>query len=136
MVDQMLENFRRASESSLRMQQEMFNQWVPQWPPAPLNASGGSAYDVETLQKRWIECIANCLNQHRESIDSMYKSGIQLIEQAFRVSEAKTPDEYRRLVEELWRTMFEISKNQSETQLREFQKGVQKWLEMLAKAKV
>ncbi len=136
MFDQMFDSFRKASESSLQMQQEMFKQWAPQWPSMPLNAAGASAEWTRTLQKRWIEFMTDALNNQRESIDAMYKSGIQVIEQGFRLSEAKSPDDYRRMVEELWRKMFEISKNQSETQLREFQKGVEKWLEMLPKAKV
>jgi hypothetical protein len=134
--DQMFDSFRKASESSLHMQQEMFKQWAPQWPSMPLNAAGASAEWTRTLQKRWIEFMTDALNNQRESVDAMYKSGIQVIEQAFRLSEAKSPDDYRRMVEELWRKMFEISKNQSETQLREFQKGAEKWLEMLPKTKV
>ena len=136
MFDQMFESFRRASESSLQMQQEMFKQWAPQWPAMPLNAAGASAEWARTFQKRWIEFMTDSLNKQRESLDSMYKSGIQVIEQAFRISEAKSPDDYRRMVEELWRKMAEISKDQSETQIREFQKGVEKWLEMLPKSKV
>lgn len=134
--DQMFESFRRASESSLQMQQEMFKQWAPQWPSMPLNAATASADWTRTFQKRWIEFMTDSLNKQRESLDSVYKSGIQVIEQTFRLSEAKSPDDYRRMVEDLWRKMVEISKDQSETQLREFQKGVEKWLEMLPKAKV
>jgi hypothetical protein len=134
--DQMFDSFRKASESSLQMQQEMFKQWAPQWPSMPLNAAGASAEWARKFQKRWIEFMTDSLNKQRESLDSMYKSGIQVIEQAFHLTEAKTPDDYRHMVEELWRKMFEISKDQSETQLREFQKGVEKWLEMLPKAKV
>ena len=136
MLDQVFESFRKASESSLHMQQDMFKQWAQQWPTMPLNAAGVSAEWTRTFQKRWIEFVTDLLNKHRESLDSSYKSGIQVIDQAFHLSDAKTPDDYRRLVEELWRKTFEISKNQSETQLREFQKGVEKWFELLPEAKV
>jgi hypothetical protein len=136
MLDQMFESFRKTSESSMHMQQEMYKQWAQQWPTLPLNAAGVSAEWVQTFQKRWIEFMTDSLNKHRESLDSIYKSSIQVIERAFHLSEAKSPDDYRRMVEELWRKVFEISKDQSETQLREFQKGVEKWLEMLPKTKV
>ena len=133
MLDQMFETFRKASESSLQMQQEMYKQWAQQWPSMPLNAAGVSAEWVRTFQKRWIELVTDTLNKNRESLDSMYKTGIQVIEQSCRLSEAKTPDEYRHMVEDLWRKLFTVCKDQSENQLRDFQKGAEKWFEMLPK---
>jgi hypothetical protein len=133
MLDQMFETFRKASESSLQMQQEMYKQWAQQWPSMPLNAAGVSAEWVRTFQKRWIELVTDTLNKNRESLDSMYKTGIQVIEQTCRLSEAKSPDEYRRMVEDLWRKLFTVCKDQSENQLRDFQKGAEKWFEMLPK---
>ncbi len=133
MLDQMFETFRKASESSLQMQQEMYKQWAQQWPTMPLNAAGVSAEWVRTFQKRWIELVTDTLNKNRESLDSMYKTGIQVIEQTCRLSEAKTPDEYRHMVEDLWRKLFTVCKDQSENQLRDFQKGAEKWFEMLPK---
>ena len=61
------------------------------------------------------------LNRHREAIDGIYKSGIQLIEQSLQAGEAKSPDEYRRIVEDLWRKLFDLQKEQSESQFRDFQ---------------
>jgi hypothetical protein len=136
MLDQMFDNFRKASESSLQMQQELFKQWTQQWPSMPLNAAGVSADWVRTFQKRWIEFATDSLSKHRESLDSMYRSSIQVIEQTCRLSEAKTPDDYRRMVEELWRKMFTVCKDQSESQLRGIQKGVEELFEMVPKAKV
>jgi hypothetical protein len=133
MLDQMFETFRKASESSLQMQQEMFKQWVQQWPSMPLNAAGVSTEWVRTFQKRWIEFVTDSLNKHRESVDSTYKTGIQVIEQTCHLSEAKTPDEYRRMVEDLWRKLITIYKVQSESQLRDFQKAAEKWFEVLPK---
>jgi hypothetical protein len=134
MLDQMFDCFRKASESSLQLQQEMFKQWAQQWPTMPLNAAGTSVEWFQTFQKRWIEFMADSLNKHRESLDSTYRSGIQVIEQSFRLSEAKTPDDYRRMVEELWRKAFTVYKEQSESRLRDFQKDAEKWFEMLPKA--
>jgi hypothetical protein len=136
MNDQMFDSFRKAAESSLHMQQEMFKQWTQQWPSMPLNAAGVSAEWFQTFQKRWIEFTTDSLTKHRESLDSMYKSGIQLIEQSCRLSEAKNPEEYRRVVEEVCRKVFAVCKDQSEAQLREFQKGTEKWFEMASKTTV
>ena len=133
-LDQMFESFRRASVSSLQMQQEMFKQWTQQWPTTPWNAAGFSSEWLQNAQKRWMEFTVESLNRHRESLDSMYKSLIQLVEQASRFTEAKTPEEYRRTTDELRHKMFETFKDQSEAQLRAFQKDAEKWFDVLPKA--
>jgi hypothetical protein len=128
MFDQLFESFRKASESSLQAQQEAFKQWVQQWPTAPLGAAGGSSSWVD-IQKRWLESAAEALNMQRGLMDSTYKSGLKFIEQAFKVTEARTPEDYRSLVEELWHKLSEDFKTQSETQFRDLQDAMQKWFE-------
>lgn len=135
MFDQLFESFRKASESSLQAQQDIFKQWVQQWPSAPMNTAGVSAEWSEALQKRWIESSTEALNKHRELLDSTYKSGIQLIQQTFRLTEAKSPEDYHRLVEELWRKLSETFREQSEAQFRELQKAAERWMDMAQKAK-
>lgn len=120
MVDQLFDNFRKASESSLQMQQELFKQWAQQWGSGAPQA--GASSDVgRTVQKRWVELGVELLNKHRESLDATYRSGIQIIEQSFGASEAKSPDDYRHLTEELWRKLFETYKSQTEAQFNAFQ---------------
>ena len=131
MFDQLFENFRRASESSLQTQQEMFKQWAQQWPSPSLNGGGGGASDqARAIQKRWKEVATNALQEHHEVVDASYRSGIQVIEQAFRISEAKSPEDHRRLMEDLWRKTSEIFKQQGEAQLRQFKKVAEQWLNM------
>ena len=91
---------------------------------------------AQTFQKRWLETLTEMMNKHRESLDAQYKAGIRAIEESFRVSEAKSPDDYRRMTEELWRKGFENLKSSTETQIRDFQAASQKWCELVAKAKV
>ena len=69
-----------------------------------------------------MEFVIDMLNRQRESIDAMYQSGVQLLEHALRTGETTSPEEYRRITEELWRKMMDSFKTQSEAQLREFQK--------------
>jgi hypothetical protein len=130
MFEQLFESFRKASESSLRAQQEMFKQWSQQWPSPPLNTAGVSPEWSATFQKRWLEIATESLSKQRELIDSAYKAGIHVIEQAFRVAEAKSPEDYRRLMEELWQTLSDTFKDQSESQFREFLKATENWLAM------
>lgn len=132
MFDQLFESFRKASESSLHAQQEMFKQWMQQWPSAPFTASGMPS-DWSDVQKRWIESTTEALNRHRALMDATYKAGIDVIGQAFRVSEARTPEDYRRLVEELWRRLSDNLRAQSEAQLRDFHIATERWMERAQK---
>jgi len=132
MFDQVFRDWERACEASRQMQQEMFKHWTQPWVSALSNAGGGA--EGRAFQKRWMELTIEMLNKQRESLDSAYSSGIQTIEQAFRASEAKSVDEYRRIIEDLWRQMFETFKNQSEAQLRDLQKWAEKSLEFAHKA--
>jgi hypothetical protein len=127
MFDQLLESFRKASESSLRAQQEMFKQWAQQW---PLTAPAIPTEWSETVQKRCLESMTETLNKQREVLDSTYKSGLHIIEQAFRISDAKSPEDYRRLLEDLWHKLTVTIKEQSEVQFQELQKATERWLEM------
>lgn len=127
MFDQLFENFRKASESSLQAQQEMFKRWFQQWPSVPMQPNNMG--DWSEMQKRWIEAATEAMDRHRNLLDVTYKSGIDVIGQAFRMTEARSPDDYRRLMEELWRKLSDAIKAQSETQLREFQSAADRWVE-------
>lgn len=126
MFDQLFESFRKASESSLQAQQDFFKSWAQQWPSTPLSGSSTPS-DWSEAQKRWLEATSEALNKHRSFLDSTYKSGIELIEHGFRFTEARTPEDYRRLVEELWRKLTDTVKTQSESQYREIQNAAEKW---------
>ena len=133
-LDQIFESFRRASVSSLQMQQEMFKQWTQEWPSAPMNVVGVSMDWVQKFHKRWFEFTGESLNRQRELLDSMYKSLIQVVEQASRLSESKTPEDYKRTSEELRHKMFDTFKEQSDAQFREFQKSAEKWFDVIPSA--
>ena len=130
MFAQLFENFRRASESSLQAQQDLFRQWVQQWPSTPVSSPGTSGEWSEAVQKRWLDSTKDSLNKQRELLDTSYRAGIDLIEQSFRVGEAKSPEEYRRVVEDLWRKLSDTFKQQSESQFRDFQGAAAKWFEL------
>ena len=134
MLDQMMDGFRKATESSLQIQQEIFKQWTQQWMSGPPNIAGASTEWTRTVQKRWMELIIEMLNKHRASLDAAYASGIQAIEQTFRISEAKSSDDYRRIVEEIWRKLFETLKSQSEIQFRDFQRWSEQSFDIAQKA--
>ena len=134
MFAQLFESFRRASEASLQAQQDLFRQWVQQWPSMPASSPGTAGEWSEAVQKRWLDSAKDSLNKQRELLDTSYRAGIDVIEQSFRVGEAKSPEDYRRVVEDLWRKLSDTFKQQSESQFREFQGAAEKWFELARKA--
>jgi hypothetical protein len=134
MFDQLIDGVRKASESSLQMQQEMFKNWTRLFTGQATEA-GAQADWGRSSQKRWAELAVEMLNRHREVVDASYKSGIQIIEQSFHVAEAKTADDYRRILEDLWRKLFDLQKEQSESQFRDFQTFYEKSAALVADAR-
>ena len=133
MFDQFFESFRKASESSLQAQQDLFKSWTQQWPTTPFGS--GATSDWTDVQKRWLEGASEALNKHRALVDTTYKSGIEVIEHTFRFTEARSPEDYRRLVEELWRKLTDTFKAQSESQYREIQNATEKWIDKTQSAR-
>jgi hypothetical protein len=129
MLDQLFELSRKAAESSLQMQQATFKQWTQMLSTSPM-AVGISADWGGNMRKQWVNFAIEALNKQRESVDSTYRAGIQLIEQSARISEAKSAEEAVRSVEEVWRKLFDSYKAQAEAQFREFQTWAAKAFEM------
>ena len=130
MFDQLFDGFRKASESSIMAQQEMLKQWVQQWPSASLSAASTAIERNNSIQKLWVESAAEALNRQRELLNTTYRAGMNFVEQSARISDAKSPDDYRRMVEDLWRKMFESLKDQTEAQLQDLRKTSSAWIEV------
>ena len=139
MFDQVVDTFRKAIDSSMQIQQEMFRQFVQQWSQVPGVPTPGSvvanswADQVHAIQRKWTQTITDLLNRHREVLDSQYRAGIRTIEDAFRVGEAKNPEQFRKLTEELWRQTFDSMKTVIETQTRDLQAVTEKGFEAMTK---
>jgi hypothetical protein len=130
MFDTILEGFRKTSESTLRVQQDMVKQLTQQWSSFPTTAGTASTEQIQNFQKRWTHLLLETMKKQRQSLDSLYQSGIEMFEQFLRLSDAKSPEECRRAADELWRKFFEVSKVQSEAQFREAQEWAVKSFEM------
>lgn len=134
MLDQIFEMSRKAMESSLQMQQAMFKHWTQDLPSMSPISAGLSADWGGAMRKRWIELVLEGLNKHRESVDSNYRAAIQALEKALHLPEARSSEEAVRAAEEVWRTLFDFLKGQSEAQFRDFQSFADKAIEMARKA--
>lgn len=134
MFEQIIDSFRKASESTIAGQQQLFKQWLQQLPGASVPAAGpvGSEWS-HALQKQWLDALGETLNKQRELLDASYRKGAELIGQAARASELKSPDDYRRLTEEIWRSVSETLKEQAEANVRELQKATQRWIDVAPK---
>ena len=147
MFDMILENYRKATESTMKLQQDVLRNWTMQLPQmfgsqtfglpfmggsAAGSAMPGAAFleQLGAAQKKWGETVTDMLNKHRETLDAQYRAGIRTIEEAFRVGEAKDPEQFRRLTEELWRHSFECLKTVAESQTRDMQTAMQKCFEV------
>ena len=139
MFDQVLDNLRKATDSTIQIQQEMFRQWFQLWAEVPGIPTPGTVLasnvndQVQAFQRKWSQTVTEMLDKHRETLDSQYRAGIRTIEDAFRVGEAKDPAQFRKLTEELWRSSFDCLKTAMEAQLREFQAAAEKALEAVSK---
>jgi hypothetical protein len=136
MLDQVFDNFRKASETTLRAQQDLFHQWMTQWPMFPMGpttpvSDGVVSEQVRSFQKQWTDIVTGLMTKHCEALDAQYRAGIRTIEDTLRTTEAKSPEEFRRLTEELWRKSFEVLKQTIENQIRDFQIAVEKWSELM-----
>ena len=134
MLEQVFDNFRKATETTLQAQQDLFRQWMSQWPMLPLAptpSSSGMSEQARSFQKQWTDSVTALMTKHCEALDAQYRAGIRAIEDALRTTEAKSPEEFRKLTEDLWRKSFEVLKQTVENQIRDFQVAVEKWSELM-----
>ena len=131
MSDQMFDTFRKASESWMKMQQDLFQTGAPSSFFSMPQGAGLSPDWARNAQKRCLNLATEILERQRESLDALFKSTINLLQQTSQISEAKSPEDYRRATEDLWRKWFESVKSHSETQFRDVQTFAGKSLDIV-----
>jgi hypothetical protein len=140
MFEKIFDDYRKAVESSFKMQQQMYRQWMNGWPvktPGRAGVQGGAVEDqIREYQKRWSSTLADILEKHRETLNDQYKSGIEAIDSAFRTTEARTPEEYWRLTQEFWRKSIDSYKTAFEAQSHYVQGLAKMWTDMITRGRV
>ena len=134
MSDQMFDTFRKASESWVKMQQDLFHTGAPTSFFSTPQGTGAAPEWARNAQKKCIDLATEILERQRESVDALFKSSINLLQQTSQISEAKSSEDYRRAAEDLWRKWFESVKSHSETQFRDVQTFAGKSLEIVQSA--
>jgi hypothetical protein len=132
--DRVFDTFREATDLTLKVQQDLFHKWTTSWPGFP-KVQPAWAEKVQQFQKEWTEATTELTRKYMEMSDRQYKVGVQSLEGAFRVAEAKEPAEVREKVMELWQKSFECLKEVAQAQIQNFQAAAEKWAELAKKAR-
>ena len=130
MFEQVFENLRMATESSIHLQQEMFKKWVTVWPGMPVAWNGGRD-NIQKAQQKWTEFMAVLVKKERETLEAQFSAGLKNIEDAFRLAETKDPEELRARTIELWQKSIDCMRQTYEAQMRDFQAAMVKWTELM-----
>jgi hypothetical protein len=127
------DNLRKAAESNIEMQQELFRKWNANWPGFPQPQSDWLER-VHKFQKAWAKTTKELLSRHREVLDEQYGLAVASLEEAFRVAQASDPQECSKRCESLCRKSLDVLRESGELQVKELQDALNKWTELAAKA--
>ena len=132
MYDQVLDNMKKAAETSLKMQQDAMQQWTALWPGLPTSQSTG-VDKIRDFQKQWTDTVSELATKHRTTLDQQYQVAIESLEEALRVGESSNPEEFRQRTEQFFRKSLDCMREASETQLKEYQEAMNKLNEVFTK---
>jgi len=131
--EELFQNIRKAAETNLKLQQEVFSQWSSMWPgiPTPQTAWLNS---MQGFRKQWSQTVSDLARKHQNVIERQYEAAVGSLDAALNVADASTPEEVRRRSEQLCRKTLDCVREMTEVQVREFQEAITKWTDLLAKA--
>lgn len=131
--EEFYQNIRKAAEANLKMQQEIFSQWTSLWPGMPTPQTAW-INQMQGFRRKFTETISDLARKHRDVIERQYQAALESLDAALSISDATTPEEFRRKSEQLCRKTLDCMKEVSETQVREFQDAITKWTDLFANA--
>ena len=132
MFDQVFANLQKATESTVKMQQEVLQKWVEAFPTASPGVPSPPTEALAELPKKWQELSAEILKRQKAIVDQNYEAGLKSLEDVFSVAEAKSPQEYQDKVTELYRKSFDTLRELTEAQLNEFKAAAENCSKMMA----
>ena len=146
MFDMILDNYRKATESTMKLQQEMLRNWTTQWPQMFGLPNVGHAFSGHDDAWRRVA------REVRRGPEEVGRDGHRDAEQASRDARCPVqggnsnhrgrvqggrgqgPQQFRRLTEELWKQSFECFNTVVESQMRDVQAAMQKCYEVASKS--
>lgn len=132
-LDEVFQNVRKATETSLKLQQEMFSQCSSLWPGLPTPQSAWID-KVNQFRSQWKEAVSSLARKHGEVMERQYQSATESLEAALSITDASNPEEFRRRAEQLCRKSLDCMREVSESQIREIQEAVTKMTDLVTKA--
>ncbi|MEQ8785926.1 MAG: hypothetical protein RIC55_06490 [Pirellulaceae bacterium] len=133
--DEVFQSVRKAAEANMKLQQEAFQQWANFWTGAaqPL-VPAPQMEQVREIQQKWTSAVSQLAHKHREVLDRQYDAAIASLDDALKISDAKTPEEFRQRTEQFYRKTIDCLREMSQAQMSEFQDMVSKWGELATKS--
>jgi hypothetical protein len=132
MFEQVFENLRTATATTVRMQQELFTRWLSLWPGlATAGPENGGKFVA--VQKQWQEVTGEMLKKQREVLETQFAAGLKNIEAVFSLAQTRNPEELRERTVELWHNSVQCIRQMYEAQIRDFQAAVTKWTELMTR---
>ena len=133
--EQVLTNMRQATESSVKMQQDALQQWTALWPGFPGLPSAQSVWMDKILefQRQWSNAVSDLAHKHRNTVDRQYQTALESLDEALRVGESSSPEEYRKRTEQFCRKALDCMREASEAQMKEYQEAMSKLSELVGK---
>jgi len=135
LFEQVFDNVRKAAESNIEMQQDMFRKWNVVWPGFPQPQSAWFER-VQKFQKVWAKTAKELVNHHREVLDKQYRLAQESLEEAFRVAQASDPEDCVEKCETLCRKSLEVLREAGELHVKELQDALNKWTAAAARAAI
>jgi hypothetical protein len=135
MIEPVFEALRRATEFNIQLQREVFQKWFSLGPGkvAPPN---GPAEQIGKIKKEWSAFTAELVKKQRGALESQFSAGLEIVEEAVHLAEAKDPEELWAKTIELWQKAFNCQRWLYESQVRDvlrLQDVVPKWIDVVIK---
>jgi hypothetical protein len=136
MFEPVFESLHKATEATIKAQQDLYKKWVGQWTTIPTGMMPGPApYGDQALkfQKQWAETVTGLIRQQQKALEAQFSTGLKAIEEGFHLAEAKDFEELRRKTIELWQKTFEALRQTYEMQIKDVQATMTAWAEFVAR---
>jgi len=141
MFQQFVGHLCRLTESTIQMQQELFQKWVSLFPIGPqpimplanVPSSTSAPTDPLAFQKKGLEIFGELFKKEYETLETQFKAGLRNIEEAIHLVQVKDPAEFYAKSVDLYKKGFDGLLQTSETQIRDFKSAAAKWNEVVTK---
>jgi hypothetical protein len=131
-LEEVFDSFRKTTEATVQMQQELVRQWTALWPTLPKPQAWAEQF--QGFQKEWSQALTELTRKYQEAWQRHYSASMESLEKAFQSAGAKDAGEFRQKMMELWQKSFDCLKDVAQNQMRSFQAAVEKWIELAKKA--